>query len=66
MATGEKSQQSMVRELFELWQEKTYKGIVPYIAKDTGVKVKEFEQSSLADKYWLDTSTCKIDKKIKK
>ena len=55
---------SLAQELWSTIHPFAYRGIVPYIGKNTGVKPKDFEQHDLNEKYWLDTRNCKQGKKI--
>ena len=55
---------SLAQELWNTIHPFAYRGIVPYIGKNTGVKPKDFEQHDLHEKYWLDTRNCKQGKKI--
>ena len=55
---------SLAQELWKAIHPFAYRGIVPYIGKNTAVKLKDFEQHDLNEKYWLDTRNCKQGKKI--
>ena len=55
---------SLAQELWKTIDPFAYRGIVPYIGKNTAVKLKDFEQHDLNERYWLDTRNCKQGKKI--
>ena len=55
---------SIAKELLKAIHPHTYRGIVPYIGKNTAVKIKDFDQHYLNENYWLDTRNCKHGRKI--
>ena len=55
---------SLAQELWKAIHPLTYRGIVPYIGKNTAVKIKDFDQDDLIENYWLDTRNCKQGRKI--
>ena len=59
-----KSDGSIAQELWQAIQPHTYRGIVPYIGKQTAVRLKDFDDHYLNKNYWLDTQNCKRGRKI--
>ena len=55
---------SLAQELWKAIHPFMYRGIVPYIGKNTAVKIKDFDQHYLNENYWLDTRNCKHGRKI--
>ena len=55
---------SIAQELWQAIQPHTYRGIVPYIGKQTAVRPKDFDEHYLNENYWLDTRNCKRGRKI--
>ena len=55
---------SLAQELWKAIHPFKYRGIVPYIGKNTAVKIKDFDQHYLNENYWLDTRNCKHGRKI--
>ena len=55
---------SLAQELWKAIHPFPYRGIVPYIGKNTAVKIKDFDQHYLNENYWLDTQNCKHGRKI--
>ena len=55
---------SIAQKLWQAIHPHTYRGVVPYIGKNSALKVSDFDQHELNDRYWLDTRNCKHGRKI--
>ena len=57
---------SVAMELYNALQTFPFRGMVSYICKSSNITCKEFKDSELSAKYWLDTHNCKRGRKVNK